>query len=309
MKPLFFFLGCLGYALISQAAVAVGSTKQMKGPQRVMTLAPNLTEFVFEVGAGHTLVGTVDTSNYPEAAKKVPRVGDYQHLDVERIVSLKPDLILVWRHGNSSREVAQLEAMGLRLVFLEPQRLEDIPLTLAKVGALLGKEAQAQARANELQSELTALRARYANAASVNVFFQVWSQPLMTVNTQHFISDMLALCGGKNLFGALPTLVPQLSVEAVVAANPEVMLTTRVSQLNDSAWQRDPRDASFAMWQPFSKLTAVQRRWMYTLSADLISRQGPRMIQGAQAVCAAFDQVRLERSFQNTPEQKAPVPQ
>jgi iron complex transport system substrate-binding protein len=264
-------------------------------PRRVVTLAPNLTEFVFAAGAGDTLVGTMDTSNYPEAATRVPRIGDYQRLDVERILALKPDLILVWHHGNQGRELGQLEAAGLRLFYLEPKRMDDVPRALSRVGALLGREAQARDRAASLQRELDALRERHAKSAPVSVFFQVWSQPLMTLNGQHLTSDILAACGGRNVFAGLPALAPQISMESVVAADPEAMFTAREFADEGLAWRRDPKRRAFAMWQPFATLTAVKRGWMYSVPGDLITRQGPRIVDGVRAVCAALDEVRRER--------------
>nr|WP_280150670.1 cobalamin-binding protein [Piscinibacter sp. XHJ-5] len=264
-------------------------------PQRVITLAPNLTEFVYAAGAGDTLVGTMDTSNYPEAAKRVTRIGDYQRLDVERILSLRPELILVWHHGNQGRELGQLEAAGLRLFYLEPKRIDDVPRALSRVGALLGREGQARQQATALQRDLDALRERHAASSPVSVFFQVWSQPLMTLNGQHLTSDILALCGGRNVFASLPALAPQVSLESVVAADPEVLLTARESADEGLAWRREPKRQAFATWQAFPRLTAVRRGWMYSVPGDLITRQGPRIVDGVRAVCAALDEVRRER--------------
>jgi len=294
-------LACL-LGLASLAAQAMthaddsGRRIDMAEPaRRVITLAPNLTELVYAAGAGSALVGTVNTSDFPEEAKAVARVGDHQRLDVERIISLHPDLILVWHHGNAGREVSQLEAAGLRLFHLEPRRLDDVPRALERVGALLGRAPQAAQRAAELRRELASLRAQHANAPPVSVFYQVWSQPLMTLNDQHLVSDVIGLCGGRNVFGALPQLVPQLSLESVVAADPEVLLSARESAAEGPGGRRNPQLPGFAQWQAFPKLTAVRRGWMYSLPGDAISRQGPRIVEGARAVCAALDEVRKER--------------
>ncbi|HEX6707987.1 MAG TPA: cobalamin-binding protein [Albitalea sp.] len=261
-------------------------------PSRVVTLAPNLTEFVYAVGAGATLVGTMDTSNYPEAATRVPRIGDYQRLDVERILALKPELVLVWHHGNQGRELGQLEAAGLRLFYLEPKRIDDVPRTLVRVGALLGHADAGEAQAARLRAELAELRQKHAGAAPVSVFFQVWSQPLMTLNGEHLTSDVLALCGGRNVFASLPALAPQVSLESVVAADPQAIFTAT----DESSWRRDPDRRAFAIWQPFPRLTAVRRGWMYGIPGDLITRQGPRIVEGVRAACAALDEVRRERA-------------
>jgi iron complex transport system substrate-binding protein len=291
-------LGWLWAAAAAHAATHVddaGRTVDVPAaPQRVITLAPNLTEFVYAVGAGDTLVGTMDTSNWPEAARRVPRIGDYQRLDVERIVALKPDLVLVWYHGNQGREIGQLEAAGLRLFYLEPRRIDDVPRSLERIGALLGHPAQGQARAAALRGELAALRESHAGAPPVSVFFQVWAQPLMTLNGEHLTSDVLAQCGGRNVFAALPALAPQISVESVIAADPEAIFTT--GEAPSGAYQRDPQRAAFAQWQSFPRLTAVRRRWMFIVPGDVVTRQGPRIVEGVRAVCAALDEVRRERA-------------
>ena len=266
--------------------------------QRVITLAPNLTELVYAVEAGDTLVGTVTLSDFPEAVKTVPKVGDHQRLDVERVLKLKPDLVLVWLHGNATRELAQLEAAGLRLFHLEPKRLDDVPRALERLGAMLGRERQGRERAQALRSELTELRESHAAVAPVTVFYQVWQSPLMTLNREHLISDVITLCGGRNVFGDLTQLVPQLSTESVVVANPEVMLAARERPSDTSAQRRDPVSKSFAAWARYPRLTAVRRAWLYTLNGDTISRQGPRIAQGARAMCAALDEVREERRKQ-----------
>jgi iron complex transport system substrate-binding protein len=263
--------------------------------QRIITLAPNLTELVYAVNGGEAMIATVALSDFPEAAKTLPRIGDHERLDVERVVTLRPDLLLAWQHGNASRELAQLEAAGLPVYYLEPKRLDDVPRALERVGELLGHEAQGRASAQALRNELAALRQRHSGAAPVTVFYQVWQNPLMTLNREHLVSDVIALCGGSNVFGDLRQLVPQLSNEAVVVANPEVMLSARERSGDADGFKRDPDNPAFVPWARYPRLTAVRRGWLYTLAGDHISRQGPRIVQGARAMCEALDQVRSER--------------
>ena len=262
---------------------------------RVIALAPNLTELVYAVGGGATLVGTVTSSTYPEAARSVARVGDHQRFDIEKIMLLKPDLVLAWHHGNPGRELAQLEAAGLPLYHLEPRRLDDVPRALERVGELLGHAERGRSEAQSLRARIDALRSRYRGAEPVTVFYQVWSSPLMTLNGQHIVSDVIELCGGRNVFAALPQLVPHLSTESVVVADPQVMLSAHEDASAGSELKRNPADPAFAVWQRYPKLEAVRRNGFYTLPGDLIARQGPRIVDGARAVCAALDQVRAER--------------
>jgi len=263
-------------------------------PQRIVTLAPSLTELVFAAGGGASLVGVSALSDYPPEARTIARIGDAVRLDVERVIALKPDLVLFWQRGNTSRELEQVEAAGIRVFQLEPRRLVDVASAIERLGALLGHEGEANRRASDMRAALERLRGAHAGAAPVSVFYQVWRRPLMTVNGKHLIDDIITLCGGRNVFAGLTPLVPTLSSEAVVGADPEVMLTASETA-SAAPWRRDPGNPSFAEWHRHSGMTAVRRSWLYALNGDSISRQGPRVVDGAAAVCAVLDQVRAER--------------
>ena len=259
--------------------------------ERVVTLAPGLTELVYAAGGGATLAGTTALSDYPPPARRVARIGDASRLDVERVLALRPDLVIVWQRGATSRELAQLEAAGVRLFHLEPRRLADVPRAVERLGVVLGQEAVASRAAEGLRRRLERLRVAHAMSAPVSVFYQVWQQPLMTINGQHLIDDVIGLCGGRNVFSRLAVLVPAISTEAVVAADPQVIMTASESS-NVVAWARSPDDAAFDTWRRHARLGAVRHGTMYTLNGDAISRQGPRSVDGAEAVCAALDDAR-----------------
>ena len=261
---------------------------------RVVTLAPSLTELVFAAGGGAAIVATDSNSDYPEAARAIRHIGDAARLDVERIVALKPDLVIVWRHGNTSRELDQLEATGIRLFRLEPQRLDDVVLAIERLGVVLGTERVAGAAARSLREALAALRRRHVADVPVRVFYQVWANPLMTINRNQIVNEVIELCGGRNLFAGLAPLVPQVATESVLAADPEAILTAD-ERGNRGLVRRDVDAASFAVWRAYPRLAAVKGRWLYVLNGDAISRQGPRIGGGAAAVCAALDEVRRER--------------
>jgi len=262
--------------------------------RRVITLAPSLTELVFAAGGGDAVVAADSSSNYPGAMHAIPRIGDASRLDVERIVALKPDLVVVWRHGNTNRELDQLEAAGLRLFRLEPQRLDEVVLAIERLGRVLGKEAVAGPAAGSMRDALAALRRRHAKDKEVRVFYQVWSSPLMTINRRQIVSEVIELCGGRNVFAALAPLVPQVATESVLAADPEAVLTA--DELGGSTLvRRDIQAAAFATWRRYPDLAATKGRWFFTLNGDAISRQGPRIVAGAAAMCEALDEVRRER--------------
>lgn len=267
-----------------------------KPPTRIVTLAPSLTELVFAAGGGAAIVGTTSLSDYPAAALRIVRIGDATRLDVERILALKPDLLVVWQRGNVGREIEQIAAAGVPLFQLDPRRLADVPRAIERLGVLLGHEDEAGRNAAVLRASLERLRVAHEGAAPVSVFYQVWQSPLLTLNGEHLISDVIALCGGRNVFADVLPLVPAVSVEAVVAADPEAIVSAGEAGGRAAAWQRAPSSASLAPWRRHARMTAVRRGWLFTLNGDLISRQGPRIAQGAEAMCAALDEVRRERS-------------
>lgn len=294
---------CLAAALACSAAraapiVAVddaGITLRLdRPPERIVTLAPSLTELVFAAGAGASIVAVDSSSDFPAPARAIPRIGDATRVDVERLVALKPDLVVVWRHGNTLRELDQLEAAGIRLFRLEPQRLDEVVAAIERLGQVLGTEATARPAANAMRARLAALRQGRAGAAPVRVFYQVWASPLMTINRRQIVSEVIELCGGRNVFAELAPLVPQVAIESVLAADPEAIFTAD-ERGSTTLLRRDADAPAFAAWRKHQRLAALGGRWFYVLNGDAISRQGPRILDGATAVCGALDEVRRER--------------
>lgn len=267
----------------------VGRSVTLAQPaRRVVALAPHVTELLFAAGGGARVVGAVNYSDHPAAAKRLPQVGSYNKLDFERVLALKPDLLVVWHSGNPARQVEQLERLGIPVFHSEPGRLEQIGDSLLRLGRLLGTEPAAQAAARDYQSRIAALRTRYAGRPPVTVFYQVWPKPLYTLNDDHIAGDMLRLCGGRNLFGALKTIAPEVGVEAVIEADPEVILV---------GGRDNPGDPGGKMWQAFKGMTAVRRGNIFTIDGDLTNRAGPRTADGAAQLCAMLEQARERRAM------------
>jgi iron complex transport system substrate-binding protein len=277
------------------AAVSVvddaGQTVTLNQPaRRIVSLAPHVTEMIYAAGGGERIVGTVSYSDYPPQARDIPRVGDNKALDLERIAALKPDLIVVWRHGNAQKQTDRLRALGMPLFYSEPRKLEAIPENLEKLGALMGTETVANRAASDFRQQVETLRKTYASRPPVTVFYQVWQQPLMTLNGQHLVSDLLTLCGGLNLFAKEAPLVPTVSVEAVIAGNPEAMLTAGMG-----ATHPDKPLADFSMWEKWKQVTAVARNNLFIIDGDLVNRAGPRVVQGATEICKDLEIARSRR--------------
>lgn len=272
-----------------------GQTLTLAQPaQRVVSLAPSLTEIVFAIGAGERLVGASEYSDYPAAALKVPRIGSNQRLDLERIAALKPDLVLVWHRGNALREVEKLRLLGIPMFYIEAQDIADLPGVMQRLGQLLGVSASADEAAQRFRQRHDRLRVEYAGRKRLSVFYQIGDKPLLTINDRQLISDVIRLCGGVNVFGKEPMTVPQLSTESVIAANPDVILSARKSD-GDPAAKRADAQSRLASWQAYGGMTAVKNRQLWMVSGDEISRHGPRILDAAEAVCAVLEGARQQR--------------
>ena len=251
-------------------------------PLRIVSLAPHLTELVFAAGAGETLVGTVAYSDYPAQALDIERIGDAWRVDLERLVALQPDLVLAWPSGTPEQTLQRLGPSGLEVVLLPTDRLADVAAALRRIGVLTGRAAEAGAAASRFEAGVAALRERHAADPVVSVFVQLDDQPLYTINGRHLISEVVELCGGRNVFGELPQLAPAVSLESVLARDPQVILTT-----DDTI--ADPRRA----WSRWQGMRAVRAGTIYAVPADTVSRATPRLIEGIAAVCEALAATRI----------------
>jgi iron complex transport system substrate-binding protein len=261
-----------------------GRVVRLNAPaQRIVSLAPHATELLFAAGAGRRVVGVSAFSDYPQAARSLEQVSGGMRLDMERILALKPDLAVGWWTGNTRADLDKLAALGIPVFFAEPQRLDAVPETLLRLGLLAGSERAAKTAAAAYREELARLRARYRERRPVRVFFQISMQPLMTLNHAHLTSDLLALCGGRNVFAAYDLIAPEVSVEAVMLQDPDAILFS--DELGTADGMRD-------WWSQRVSLRAVRTKRVYVVPATLVLRQSPRVLQGVQYVCEALDAAR-----------------
>jgi iron complex transport system substrate-binding protein len=259
----------------------LASPALLAGPLRLVSLAPHITELVFAAGAGGQLVGVAEYSDYPAEARLIPRIGGHGGLDYERILLLKPDRVLVWPSGNGQQALTRLQQLGLRVQAVEPRRLEDIADALESIGQLGPQAQQAKQRAEGLRLRLQQLRQRYAGRRPVRLFYQIWDRPLMTLSGGHILNQALELCGGQNPFAGVAALTPQVSPEAVLLSQPELILLPTDHE-TAQRWQ--------AGWQ---QLASPSRAWRFAqLNPDLLQRASPRMLDGLEQLCAAIDQTR-----------------
>jgi iron complex transport system substrate-binding protein len=260
-----------------------GEVVRLAAPaRRIVTLAPSATELVFAAGAGERIVGTVDTSDYPREARSIARIGDVHAIDLERIVALAPDLIVTWPYTTPA-QVERLRARGVAVFVADPKAIDGIASDIERLGALAGTGADADAAAAAYRRRIDALRTRYGGRKMLRVFYEIWNAPLYTIGGRHLISEAIALCGGENVFAALTLPAPEVSVEAVLAAQPDVIVAGADGAV---------RPAWLDQWKRWPGLPAARQGHLYVVDANLLHRDSPRFAEGVAALCAVLDAAR-----------------
>ena len=288
---------CLLLSLLTAAGAAVGqpviTVRDDAGDpvilhrpaQRVISLAPHATEMLFAVGAGTAVIATVARSDWPPEARALPQVGDANALDLERIVMLEPDLVIAWPYTAPSH-LAALRRRNVRVFMSDPKTIPGIAANMERLAALAGTSAVATARIAEVHAQHAALRSKYQSLPSLRVFYQVWHEPLYTIGGRHLITEAIRLCGGENVFASLRLPAPSVTVEAVVAARPEVI----VGGDDDGR-----RPLWLDNWSRWKSIPAVRDGNLFAADGNLLHRPGPRFLEGVEALCRDFDQARTKR--------------
>ena len=257
-----------------------------KPAQRIIALSPGATELIYAAGGGDQVIAAVSYCDYPEAAKALPRVGSYNRFDQEAILAQKPDLLIAWIEGNPAEQLAKLKSLGLTIYYTQLNDFDDVSSSLERLGKLAGSETQAKLAADKFRAGIAELEDRYSQSAPVTVFQQIWSNPLMTVNNEHIISEATRICGGVNVFGNLPNLSARIDNEAVLAADPEAIIAGSMGEEN-----RDWLDE----WLRFSGLTPVRRNNLFFIPPSTIQRPTPRLLEGTTLLCQHLETARGRR--------------
>lgn len=244
--------------------------------QRIVSLAPHLTEILFELGVGDRITGTVRYADYPPAAREIPRLGDAFSVSVEAVLAAQPDVVFAWRTGGASRSVERLQQMGLLVYMNEAPTLSAIPRSVVAMADLVGRADEGRRLAADFESGLEALK---QPAGSARVFFQISDERLYTVNNTHLIGEAITLCGARNVFAGSRIAVPLVSREAVLAARPDLIVITHEPGSAPSPW--------FARWRDVRGLEAR----VEGIDPNLISRPGLRMQTGIGALCALVNDI------------------
>ena len=256
------------------------SLELLRPAQRIVSLAPGATAMLFAAGAGQRVVGTSDYSNEPEAAKAIERVGDSQSFDLERILGLHPDVVVVWSGGTSPTQVARLESVGLRIYRHRLTRLDDIAPSLVRLGRLTGTQAAAQAAAAQITQRIGALRNLYLQAAPASVLLQAWDRPIYTVGRAEIMTDVIHACGYRNLYEDLTDPGPAVTLESVLARDPDIILALAPDANSARDW--------VAGWSAYASMRAVRSGRVLAWTDQRLSRLGPSIVDAAEDLCRAL---------------------
>lgn len=270
--------------LVGLFACEVLAESNSNAAQRIISLSPHLAELVFAVGAGERLIGVSAYTDYPEAAAKLPVIGDAFILDLERLTVLRPDLLLAWQSGTPAHVVDELQSRGYRVEVIRTMSLHEIPPALRRIGTLTGQGTTANTVADSFVAGLESLAESASDAAPVAVFYQVSKRPLYTINGEHYVSQLIEICGGKNVFADLGKLAPLIGVEAVLERDPEVMLASD-----------DAGTDAFSEWERWPDLAANRYGNRFLMPAAEIGRATPRLLEAGAAICEALENSRKNR--------------
>ena len=253
--------------------------------QRIISLAPNITEVLFHIGAGEQIVGADEYSNYPEQAKGIVRVNNHAAANYELILSLQPDLVIAWQSGNGDKIINRIRLLGIPVFVVETRSLEDIPNLFVRFGALSGHVENARQKAESFSQRLSLLRDQNSAKPEVRTFYQIWDEPLITLNGKHMVSSVIELCGGRNIFADAIPLVPYVNIESIVAADPQVII---------AGGSKEEKPYWFDSWRKWEQISAVRDRHVYLIPADLMQRHSVRILDGAELMCDFFERARQE---------------
>lgn len=252
-------------------------------PHRIVALSPHTVELLFAIGAGDRIVGTSEASDYPQQASAITRVGGHHGLQLETVVELDPDLVLAWQGGNRASDIKRLEDLGLRVYRGNTQALDDIAFEVRELGRLTGLNLRAEVVARNFERDLKQLRDTYQARRPVRFFYQLWAKPLRSIAPASWINDVMAGCGGINVVPEVPVLYPEVSMESVLIAAPEIIIQPSGSGVNIPSTE---------IWEKWPEIPAVTNQHIYSIEADLLHRFSLRILDGMQQVCNKIELVR-----------------
>ena len=269
---------CLASSIFQQAIFA-------ESAQRIIALSPHSVEMLYSIGAGDRIIATLEFSDYPEAALKIPRIGNFTGIQIEKIIALQPDLIIGWKSGNKLADLKKIESLGFKIFYSHPKNINEISTEILKLGELTGLQKAAQTMAEEMTQKHLQIIARYSKKAKVSVFYQLWHDPLRTVGPDNWNESLIADCNGQNIFNDTQSPYPVVSLENILNKDPQVIIIPHHSS---------NVGAKTKIWDKWQAIQAVKDKKIFTIDGDLLHRFGPRAIEGLELLCQAIDSARTQ---------------
>lgn len=271
--------------LLSLSVLSYGNEE--KSAQRIIALAPHAVELLYMLGAGDRIIGTTQYADYPEQAKNIPRIGGYAGIQIERVLELKPDLVIAWKGGNKDQDIEQMQALGLPVYLSITKKLDDIPKEMLSLGKQVGLQDKAKQSASAFNQALEKIRTQNKDKPKVKVFYQLWSEPLRAMAAGSWINELITGCGGVNIFNDTTLDYPQVSIETVLLEKPDVIIIPS---------QHGSKIEAGNKWMNWPEIPAVKNQQIHYINGDILHRFSGRILQGMQAVCDVLDQARTART-------------
>ena len=258
-------------------------------PERIISLAPSITEILFALGVERRVAGVTLFSDYPEEAKSKPVVGSYVNINLEQILSLSADLVIATSDGNPKSSIERLISMGIPVYVIAPPRsIDDIQQTIVAIGKVTGSEGEARKLVGAMAKRVETVRSRLEGAPPRSVFYQLARNPLLTVGSGTVIDSLITSAGGRNIAGDVSLSYPRFSREGVLAAAPEVIIISSMADRGESK-------AALAEWSEWNEIPAVTGGYLYFINPDLVHRAGPRIVEGLEELAAMIHPERFPR--------------
>lgn len=259
--------------------------------QRIVALSPHSVELLFSLGVGDRIVGAMSHSDFPEAAKEIEVIGNHHGLQIERILELKPDLVVAWKGGNKQKDIDRLKQLGVNVYESDSREISQIAEEVLALGKLTGTESQAQTLIKHFHADLLRIKQANQTKSEVRFFYQLWSIPLRTISSSSWMNEILTLCQGENIIQDDNIGYPQVSLERVILAQPDVIIIPSAKAINNIEKMKE-----FGIdWLKWPEIPAVKNRQIYTINSDHAHRFSLRIVNAIEQVCNTFDQVRMAR--------------
>ena len=275
----------IGLLLFSVSGDALAEQTKDSKKLRIIALAPHIVENLFAIGAGDNIVGTVDYADYPAEAKSIERIGGYYGISLEKVLALKPDLVIAWKSGNQSEDLAQIERLGIKVYLSNPTTIAGVADELLTFGEFTGNIKQSQQAANAFTQKLNAIIKSQQNKKNITAFYQLWAEPMMTVGKNTWINQLIETCHVSNVFAQSVTDYPQISIENVIVTKPQVIIIPD---------EKSKTPQPVVNWQKWPEVPAVKNDQFISVNADLLHRFTPRMLDGLADMCDKIDTSRKQ---------------